>query len=139
MKDTIRARLEDLLTRYPDKFDYGNASRVMKVFEQDEPDFSLLADKDDWILFYNLDPNLKGRSFQDLKENKDPFYVALKGIVERDNGNEISEKDLEVFFENNFILELRDDLGRTMRKVDLTKRYRRVDIAQVLKAKKRYY
>lgn len=131
--DNAKLYLDRLLNRYPDKFGYGNSRRVLDVLEQDEPDFSGLATQEDWILYYNADPGLRGRSFQDLKESQDPFYMALKGVVHDEEGNELSDDVLQEFFEGYFMLEPRDEFGRTIRPVDLTRKYRPVCLSDILK------
>lgn len=136
MRDNIKERLEGLLKKYPDKFDYGTVTRVMTVLNQNEPDFNQLKYQDDWVLYYNLNPMLKGKSFQDLKETDDPFYLALKSIACNDEGTDITDQDLQAFFDDNCILELRDDIGRTIRPVSLGKTFKKISLSDLIKRKK---
>ena len=136
MGDNIKERLDKLLKKYHDKFDYGNVNRVMAMIDQDEPDFDQLKYQEDWALYYNLKPGLKGKSFQDLKKANDPFYLALKNIAYNEDGTDITDLDLQAFFDSNCILELRDDRGRTIRPITLSTTYKKANLDNIIKKNK---
>jgi hypothetical protein len=83
----IQEDLEAILKKHSDRFNYEQAERVLGLIGYTEqnpnkrtPYNRLLKEYNDWVLYYNLHPKLKGKSFGELRRDKDgrSFLKALK-------------------------------------------------------------